>query len=36
MEKGRIVESGTHAELLETGGLYSQLYERQFRAEIQD
>jgi subfamily B ATP-binding cassette protein MsbA len=36
MENGRIVESGTHAELLAKGGLYSTLYERQFRAEIQD
>ncbi len=36
MEHGRIVESGTHTELLETGGLYAHLYERQFRAEVQD
>lgn len=36
MENGKIVESGTHAELLEQGGLYARLYERQFRAEIQD
>jgi subfamily B ATP-binding cassette protein MsbA len=36
MEKGRIVESGSHAELLEHGGLYAHLYERQFRAEIQE
>jgi subfamily B ATP-binding cassette protein MsbA len=36
MDKGRIVESGTHAELLGAGGLYSQLYERQFRAELQE
>ncbi len=36
MDKGRIVESGTHAQLLGAGGLYSQLYERQFRAELQE
>jgi ABC-type multidrug transport system fused ATPase/permease subunit len=34
MEAGRIIESGTHAELMKQGGLYSVLYERQFRAEI--
>jgi len=31
LERGRIVESGTHAELLARGGLYSRLYEQQFR-----
>jgi ATP-binding cassette subfamily B protein len=31
MEKGRLVESGTHSELLEKEGLYTQLYETQFR-----
>jgi subfamily B ATP-binding cassette protein MsbA len=36
MEGGRIVESGNHSELLRKGGLYSQLYERQFRAEATD
>ena len=30
MDRGRIVERGTHDELLATGGLYSQLYETQF------
>ncbi len=35
MEKGRIVESGTHAELLKKNGNYAHLYERQFRAELQ-
>ena len=30
MDKGDIVESGTHAELLEKGGLYSELYTSQF------
>lgn len=33
MDKGRIAERGTHEELLATGGIYSQLYETQFRAE---
>jgi ATP-binding cassette subfamily B protein len=30
---GRLVDHGTHAELLERGGLYGTLYERQFRSE---
>ena len=30
LEHGRIVERGTHQQLLEHGGLYRQLYERQF------
>ena len=29
MDKGRIIETGTHDELLETGGLYAQLWARQ-------
>src|SRR5262249_17647990 len=36
MDGGKIVQSGSHAELLSAGGLYSQLYEKQFRAELQD
>ncbi|MDZ7691109.1 MAG: hypothetical protein U5K69_08225 [Balneolaceae bacterium] len=31
MEEGEIVESGTHLELIERDGLYSHLYELQFR-----
>jgi len=30
MDGGRIVEQGTHAELIRLKGLYAQLYERQF------
>jgi subfamily B ATP-binding cassette protein MsbA len=31
VDGGRIVEEGSHAELLELGGLYARLYQRQFR-----
>lgn len=31
MQEGQIVEQGTHAELLERGGLYTQLYQIQFK-----
>jgi ATP-binding cassette, subfamily B, bacterial len=33
MQEGRIVERGTHAELVAASGLYAQLYERQFAAQ---
>ena len=29
LDKGRVVETGTHAELVDTGGIYSQLWSRQ-------
>lgn len=31
MEKGKVVEQGTHEELLEQGGYYTRLYEMQFK-----
>lgn len=34
MDRGQIVERGTHAELLEKGGLYAHLYETQFRRKV--
>lgn len=34
MEKGRIAEDGTHSELLAAGGLYKDLYELQFKQEL--
>lgn len=33
MDKGKIVEVGTHEELMKSGGLYSQLYRAQFAEE---
>jgi ABC-type multidrug transport system fused ATPase/permease subunit len=30
MQDGRVVERGTHAQLLANGGLYRELYARQF------
>jgi ABC-type multidrug transport system fused ATPase/permease subunit len=35
VDKGRVVEQGTHAELVQAGGLYSRLYELQFSGENQ-
>ena len=34
MNEGRLVEQGTHAELLARGGLYADLYNTQFRREL--
>lgn len=36
MDRGRIVEQGTHAQLLTQGGLYAHLYETQFRSEREE
>jgi ATP-binding cassette subfamily B protein len=36
IEGGEVVEQGTHQELLETGGLYSRLYELQFRGDEEE
>lgn len=35
MENGRLVERGTHHELLDQGGLYASLYETQFKPDKQ-
>ncbi|HTL88436.1 MAG TPA: ATP-binding cassette domain-containing protein [Leptolyngbya sp.] len=35
LDKGLVVESGTHTELLKQGGLYAQLYAMQFSSEPQ-
>jgi len=34
VERGRIIERGSHEELLARGGLYAQLYEQQFRSGL--
>ena len=36
IDDGKVVEQGTHAELLAGDGLYSRLYELQFRGEEAD
>jgi ATP-binding cassette, subfamily B, bacterial len=34
IDRGRVIERGTHAELLERSGLYARLYEQQFRSGL--
>jgi ATP-binding cassette, subfamily B, bacterial len=34
IDRGRVVERGTHEELLVNGGIYAQLYEQQFRGGL--
>jgi ATP-binding cassette, subfamily B, bacterial len=36
LDRGRLVERGTHAELLARGGLYARLYEEQFKAALEE
>ena len=36
MEKGRVLQTGTHTELLDAGGTYKRLYELQFADEEED
>jgi ATP-binding cassette subfamily B protein len=33
IDQGKMVESGTHSELMKKGGLYSSFYRMQFREE---
>jgi len=34
VDEGRIIERGTHAELLAAGGLYADLYHTQFAGQV--
>ena len=33
LDQGQIAEQGTHEELLQAGGIYSEIYEMQFRQQ---
>jgi ATP-binding cassette subfamily B protein len=33
MNRGQVMEAGTHRQLLDMGGLYAELYETQFRLQ---
>jgi ATP-binding cassette subfamily B protein len=35
LEDGEIIEQGTHQELLQTSGLYADIYQRQLRPQEQ-
>jgi ATP-binding cassette subfamily B protein len=34
LDRGKLIEQGTHQELLDRGGLYARLYEQQFRGGL--
>jgi ABC-type transport system involved in cytochrome bd biosynthesis fused ATPase/permease subunit len=36
LEKGRVVDAGTHDELMARGGTYRELYELQFSDELKE
>jgi ATP-binding cassette subfamily B protein len=33
LDRGQLIEQGTHSALLDQGGLYAELYETQFKGE---